>query len=89
MSKLLSAMEISKLIILVVFTLHQGPVHSFTYINEEGERVEWLNGQVNLVPRIVKEGYLKMCMGLWDGTDGLRGYLDRLVTCSKLEAIAR
>ena len=38
--------------------------------------------QVNLVPRIVKESYTKMCMSLWDGTMGLKGYLERLITCS-------
>ena len=35
-----------------------------------------------IVPRIVKDSYLKMCMGLWDGTNGLSGYYERLATCS-------
>ena len=53
-------------------------------VNKElREGAEGLNGHSNLVPRIVMEGYLKMCLGMWDGTGGPSGYLERLSTCSE------
>ena len=49
-------------------------------VNEEGDK--GLNGHSHIVPRIVKDGYLKMCMQMWDGKGGLSGVLERLATCS-------
>ena len=43
------------------------------------------NGNSHLVQKIIKDNYLKMCVGLWNGTGGLSGYMDRLLTCSKLQ----
>ena len=53
-------------------------------VNKEG--TEGLNGHSHFVSRIVTDGYLKMCVLMWDGSRGLRGYLERVAACSKLKA---
>ena len=38
---------------------------------------------------IVGDGLIKMCVGMWDGANGLTGFLERLTICSKVAPLTR
>ena len=56
-------------------------------VNEKGPK--GLNGQSNIAQRIVKESYLKMCLGMWNDAEGLIGLFERIALCSKVLPMTR
>ena len=58
-----------------------------TTSDKEGTKGQTSNS--HMVPRIVKESYLKMCLGMWNDADGLIGLFERIALCSKVLPMTR